>query len=561
MSTYFVAFAFIIWTLALWRHVSRRAAFISDPDRRLPSPLWHVPVASSHGDHNDPMTTPTNVSRTVESLLSLRVGDLPGYTGWARPVGTLSPYFRQVSDAHGRPTRTIVTVGRVWTVRVACTGHVRCFRPQRAILDVRAYGPSVVAGMVVPSRVRRAYDPSNTTASHDTIPGYYDVQIVFPDAGVYHVEVVLAFSNAPAWNEFPLAGPEPDYEGYLLPDFPLTVVVDPVELVSEDPTTHASQDNRPVCTNADLLETSPTSAIIKGRWRVSDKVQDRRLVEDAYEIDHSPSNISRTGYEQGVNSLGITMAFEYQKCKLATVHQSKRILMVPKTKDWYILFVGDSNMRAQHLTFQSWHGRDRNQYPQSGYISTAKGLAKQLPQIREKLSALKKHATNRTEFYVLFNAGLHDIARLCSRKWSHERFNNGDTRPCVEQYRQHLGELINGIKDLSPKLAVLQTTIAGWPKWGNFGFAWPPSQGQPLPFHSSTCQSFNEIAWEEATKADISVMDAYWLTVPRPDHRQVDNENAIGKHMVHVGPEIHSVMQRKWISLIEIALGNDNPVM
>jgi hypothetical protein len=79
--------------------------------------------------------------------------------------------------------------------------------------------------------------------------------------------------------------------------------------------------------------------------------------------------------------------------------------------------------------------------------------------------------------------------------------------------------------------------------------------------HPSGCQAFNEIAWQEAAKADIPVMDAYWLTVPRPDHREVDNEQMVSKHMVHVGTESYSVLLRKWISLIKIAVENDKPVM
>jgi hypothetical protein len=49
--------------------------------------------------------------------------------------------------------------------------------------------------------------------------------------------------------------------------------------------------------------------------------------------------------------------------------------------------------------------------------------------------------------------------------------------------------------------------------------------------------------------------------VPRPDHREVDNEQMVSKHMVHVGTESYSVLLRKWISLIKIAVENDKPVM
>lgn len=496
----------------------------------------------------------TTFGNMIPLTPSLLAGDLPGYTGWARPTETLTPYFRIVpleTDqlAYPNPMPRIASVGQVWTVRVRCVGHSLCMSKERSIFDIRAYGPSVISGKVVPSHAARS--KSEQLTDNTTAPEYYDIQMVFPDAGVYQVEVVMAFSKAPDWVEFPLVGPEPNYEGFLLPEFPLTVVANPVEL-SHKATVNVSNENRR-CGNEDLLETSAASAMTNGRWRVSENLRERLSV--------SPQNISLVSYERGLNSLGITMTYEYQSCKLPPVQAIKETLKDSRVKDWHLLFIGDSNMLAQRNLFRAWQGESNGPHSNATYITTFYGLGKQLPQIREELAAFKKNASAETEFFVLFNAGLHDLGNLCSHGSAGNRYNNGDTRPCVTVYREYMAQFIELVKDFSPKLAVLETTTAGWPKWGNFGFAWPPSKGQPLPLHPSGCQAFNEIAWQEAAKADIPVMDAYWLTVPRPDHREVDNEQMVSKHMVHVGTESYSVLLRKWISLIKIAVENDKPVM
>jgi hypothetical protein len=216
---------------------------------------------------------------------------------------------------------------------------------ERSIFDIRAYGPSVISGKVVPSHAARS--KSEQLTDNTTAPEYYDIQMVFPDAGVYQVEVVMAFSKAPDWVEFPLVGPEPNYEGFLLPEFPLTVVANPVEL-SHKATVNVSNENRR-CGNEDLLETSAASAMTNGRWRVSENLRERLSV--------SPQNISLVSYERGLNSLGITMTYEYQSCKLPPVQAIKETLKDSRVKDWHLLFIGDSNMLAQRNLFRAWQGK------------------------------------------------------------------------------------------------------------------------------------------------------------------------------------------------------------
>ena len=53
-------------------------------------------------------------------------------------------------------------------------------------------------------------------------------------------------------------------------------------------------------------------------------------------------------------------------------------------------------------------------------------------------------------------------------------------------------------------------------------------------------------------KLDIPVVDAFWLTRSRPDHRQVTHDNDIGNHLVHVGPEVYNVLLRQWLTVITL---------
>jgi hypothetical protein len=39
-------------------------------------------------------------------------------------------------------------------------------------------------------------------------------------------------------------------------------------------------------------------------------------------------------------------------------------------------------------------------------------------------------------------------------------------------------------------------------------------------------------------------MDAYWLTLSRPDHRESDRFNSLGPKLVHAGPQVYYVLMR-----------------
>jgi len=445
-------------------------------------------------------------SSSDHNKLTLRPGDLPGYTGWARPSQTLVGWF----ELDRAPP--VATTGHYWTVQVTCH-HSKCSRGG-SLLDVRAYGTSVLSGKV--------YDYGN---------GTYDIAVYFVDPGVYHVEVVLAFSQVASLDHFPLKQ-EPLYEGHLLPDFPLQVKVGSKAAVSHR-----------LCQSLDLVESSTTSAIESGRWVVVDKTTRRRA------NDPDSDKVSLQGYQSGMNSLGIQTEYRPSNCFLSDPKQAKKLLeLSTKERQKHVIFIGDSNMQRQHQLFRKQYV---NRDIRSTYVSTKKGLALRLPKIRQALEELRARQSPEEDFYVLFNSGLHDIAQLCSQRWTKERHTYiHESFSCTERYRQDLTELVRILQAFPTRLLVFQTTVAGWPKWGNFGFAWPPGEGQHFPLATQACEYFNTIAWDIMKAGKIPVMDAFWLTLARPDHREVTPGNEIGSHLVHAGPEIYSVLVRKWIMLV-----------
>lgn len=80
---------------------------------------------------------------------------------------------------------------------------------------------------------------------------------------------------------------------------------------------------------------------------------------------------------------------------------------------------------------------------------------------------------------------------------------------------------------------------------------------QPMSRSHHLADYFNSIAFDVIngrSQSDILVSDGYWITLPRPDHTQASLGNQIGKHLVHPGYEILSVLARKWYMLILLGL-------
>lgn len=84
-----------------------------------------------------------------------------------------------------------------------------------------------------------------------------------------------------------------------------------------------------------------------------------------------------------------------------------------------------------------------------------------------------------------------------------------------------------------------------------------------MPLSPDFVARFNEIAFDvlrgpstdqELFAKTIQITDAYWLTLPRPDHREVDEVSSIGKKLAHPGLEILSVLNRILMTLVLEAL-------
>jgi len=146
---------------------------------------------------------------------NLSAGELPGYTGWARPEYTLASHFRVVgNDGNDEPK-----VGEDWVVRLHCTTEQCATNSSNrgALFYARAYGPAVVPGRV---------EYPNEQKSDDT----YSIFFHFFDEGTYFVEIVLTFSQSPPWGDYPLqmeGQNEPFYEGYTIEGFPMSICVAP----------------------------------------------------------------------------------------------------------------------------------------------------------------------------------------------------------------------------------------------------------------------------------------------------------------------------------------------
>ena len=75
---------------------------------------------------------------------------------------------------------------------------------------------------------------------------------------------------------------------------------------------------------------------------------------------------------------------------------------------------------------------------------------------------------------------------------------------------------------------------------------------QPMSRSPHLVHHFNAIAYDiiKEQSKNILIADGYWLTLPRPDHTQTSTQNQVGKHLVHPGFEVLSVLARRWFMLI-----------
>jgi hypothetical protein len=279
----------------------------------------------------------------------------------------------------------------------------------------------------------------------------------------------------------------------------------------------------------------------------------------------------------------------------------------------HVIFVGDSNIRMQHALFQKYFGGASsfstsnntnnkvnitdNTILQTTYIATNGGLKEKLPEIRATLNMIRQsHSFRPEKTFILFNAGLHEIAMYCdNRSDSHSKSGQ-----CASDYQRYIRELIQLIYSIPAVLHLWQSTTASWPKYGVYGVTWPTKSYQTLPKSPEMCHYFNQLAHDILQEEvqlylqalnntninnynnnnnkhhstflqssppsvvspsslpsivpilnnSVLVMDAYWITYSRPDHRQIDDESRIANKLMHAGPEVYSVLMRQWAAII-----------
>jgi hypothetical protein len=464
--------------------------------------------------------------------MALVPGELPGYTGWARPETTLAGYFTTTSLSNLQP-RT----GQEFSITVQCRGHEDCSNGA-SLFFLRAYGPSVISGYVV-----------------NEGQGVYKMEFLPLDPGAYTVEVVLTFSNPPSLDSFPLPSdqPEPPYEGFLLPGFPLQIYVQE----SVDDKENSRGHDGDMCSFDHLIESSPTSALAKARWKVKSKSNGPNYISGTQN-----KKISEAGYIEGINSLGIQMAYDYvSNCTLLAPAafaktQGNNHPFVRCRKNLQIIFIGDSVMRVQKAMFDGMVSH--LPHITTSYVNLYGGYRRceklGRPDIKIHLDDVQRRAPNDAKA-ILFNTGLHDIHRLCGQEWTDDRYEYLDKDKldsgqfgCANEYRSLLKDFAELIKAFPADLKIFQSSTGAWPKYGNFGLNWAYG-AQALPVAPEAVSFFNDIAFQvlEEYHESIQIMDGYWITYSRPDNREIGDT---GQKLSHPGLEVQSAMSRIWSILI-----------
>ena len=223
-------------------------------------------------------------------------------------------------------------------VHLQCQGHADC-ATAKSWFYVRAYGPAVITGLVTPVATAKG--------------GLYQVRFRPLDPGTYHVEVVLAFSKPPAVEEFPLAAhyPPVNYEGYLLPGFPMQLTV--TESTSGTTAETIPNSDLPFCQVQQLYENSTTTAMEQARWLVTDKNHQK--------LHHmrtsKPDSVGLENYQKTSNSLGVTMDYVFKDCQLLPLLRKYDPFQCVADKllsnqTVHLIFIGDSTMAMQRTAFE-----------------------------------------------------------------------------------------------------------------------------------------------------------------------------------------------------------------
>jgi len=592
----------------------------------------------NHHHHRIRKEPPPPTAWTIRKDLTISTGELPGYTGWARPEFTLAGYFEVVAadpekdeqsplwsipPADGHDSESFVSIV------VACRGHVLCSidgatttTSGGSTFFVRAYGPAVVTGRAEWVDTRNK-SPASIVVNASS--GYRITLGPLVDAGLYTVEVVLSFSRPPSVHQFPLTlEPEQpyttNYEGYLLPGFPRLLEV---QRETKDAPTAVSHPQLPLCSMNDLTIRNATDGLRQGRWRVVDSVRQSTLRTTAHQ-GKDATTVALSRYQHSYNSLGIVMDYQFVNCRLLPLptptlpnplehclgdpsppQLQQQQEQEPTKKMIHIILIGDSVMRLQYQFFKKHYMSEEHQQPNStikldfyelygGYFLTQLVNG---PKLRQVLFQDQQQQQIVSHRIILFNTGMHDIHRLCGNEFASERTTYLPAamlqQPCSQLYRAAIQDFMNIVLPTTTTISerpqqqqqqkplmsmarrttiLFQTTSAAWPKYGNWGVNWDPRYGQPLPLDSSFVQDFNEIAvdtvashWKEYQRQQqqqprqqndengpvlLYMVDSYWMSLARPDHREINKLHEIGKKLSHPGVEVVSAMVRVWTLVI-----------
>jgi hypothetical protein len=437
-------------------------------------------------------------NRIQPNPFALSSGELPGYTGWARPEQTLAGYFRISFTSHstthanyhsvipsGETLKLLLTCHHDDTTTYACPSYGTLFY-------IRAYGPSVITGNVVDH-----YNSSYSMVLHPV------------DVGVYTVEVVVTFSSPLELQDFPLnwsktgdyvEEEEPGYEGYLVSGFPIQILV-----IDGETTMTNSHRQKQWCNLQQLTEQSSISSLTVGHWQVIDHVG-RSIHQPLMRDD---TLVSLDGYRMGLNSLGVRMQYEYEECELMHIrdivgnvdegigHVMDRCLdklgylndqtalarngtHSVNSDNFYgvhVIFIGDSVMKLEMGFFIKLLGGpsmvDGSRGVNITFIETNGGIQSTLPDIISTLNNMlaideRKQASSKLDNkrVILFNSGLHDIDILCSSKRRRTRNETTSDRTvsCADAYRDTMTQLVQFIDLYPADLKMFRTTTAGWAK-------------------------------------------------------------------------------------------------
>lgn len=402
--------------------------------------------------------------------LSLRPGDLPGYTGWARPPFTLANSFlSSFQDEEGEEQTVMLGSNFTLTIHGPNSSNNINNNTYIALFYVRAYGPAVLAGRVVSSNND---DNENNNIKNNTTTASYKIEIgPLMDPGSYTLEVVLTFSHVPNnWiTKLPLTQ-EPAYEGYKLERIPQSFRV--VETQSAQALSNQLLDDnnntkkKPLCQTQDIVSDD-------ARWKVVHRNVEEKppALNDYYISAWYHPNFTLQAYQNGSQSLGVAMDYRYNKdCRLlslseASQHQLFRLARRSSTLNgtFHLVIVGDSNLKAQSdLLRKVFLARPLK----ITRISTNRGLVRVWPQLQAQVANLTAGSNTSDNYMILFGAAMHEIYRLCTPDCQPERLVYlNDTQlamPCVDLYQEYLHKLVDLLRTLDPVLLVFQTsTVRG----------------------------------------------------------------------------------------------------